>query len=264
MPGWSVANVTSTTIATSGRSENAVVRAPPKVISSCATATAKTSPGAPPASATSRAASQRDVAAEPVVHRARDEAVVGQLDRLAGDHRDVADAHQRARLVAVGRADVDVQVLELRDLLAVVVAQQVDRLLADHAGDDAVARGDLDALADEDHRVPAADAGEPQEAVVVDVVDDQADLVDVADDRRRTARRPCPRTRATVEPTVSRVTSANAGGRLAEDGRRGLLVARGPGGGQQLVESVRQRHAARQVTAPSSWRSTNGRMPPCW
>ena len=35
MPGASVANVTSTTIAMSGRSEYAVVRAPPKVISSC-------------------------------------------------------------------------------------------------------------------------------------------------------------------------------------------------------------------------------------
>ena len=39
-PGWSVANVTSTAIATSGFSENAVVRAPPKVISSWATASA--------------------------------------------------------------------------------------------------------------------------------------------------------------------------------------------------------------------------------
>ena len=38
MPGASVAYVTSTTIATSGRSANAVVRAPPKVISSWATA----------------------------------------------------------------------------------------------------------------------------------------------------------------------------------------------------------------------------------
>ena len=57
VPGASVANVTSTTTAMSGRSEYAVVRAPPKVISSCVTAAAATSPGAPPASATSRAAS---------------------------------------------------------------------------------------------------------------------------------------------------------------------------------------------------------------
>ena len=37
--------------------EYAVVRAPPNVISSCVTATAYTSPGAPPDDATSRAAS---------------------------------------------------------------------------------------------------------------------------------------------------------------------------------------------------------------
>ncbi len=91
--------------------------------------------------------------------------------------------HARARVVAVLGADVDVQVLELGRLLALLVLEQVDRLLADHAGDRALARGDLDPLADEDHRVPAADAAEPQEAVVVDVVDDQADLVDVADHR---------------------------------------------------------------------------------
>ena len=38
-PGASVANVTSTAMATSGRSANAVVRAPANVISSCATPT---------------------------------------------------------------------------------------------------------------------------------------------------------------------------------------------------------------------------------
>ena len=55
--GWSVANVTSTTITRSGSSENAVVRAPANVISSCVTASAHTSAVASPASATSRAAS---------------------------------------------------------------------------------------------------------------------------------------------------------------------------------------------------------------
>ena len=77
---------------------------------------------------------ERDEAAEPVVQRARDEPAVGQLDGLAGDHRDVADAHLRARLVAVLGADVDVQALELRGLLARLLGlEQVDRLLADHA-----------------------------------------------------------------------------------------------------------------------------------
>ncbi len=57
MPGASVAWVTSTTIATSGRTACANVRAPAKVISSWTAATATTSPAAPPASATRRAAS---------------------------------------------------------------------------------------------------------------------------------------------------------------------------------------------------------------
>ena len=43
---------------------------------------------------------------------------------------------------------------------------------------------DLEPLADEHDRVPAADRREPQVAVVVDVVDDQPDLVDVAGDRQ--------------------------------------------------------------------------------
>src|SRR3954452_21977380 len=57
-PGCVVSKVTSTTIATSGSSENAVVAAPARVISSCTAATAATGPGAPPASATSRATSR--------------------------------------------------------------------------------------------------------------------------------------------------------------------------------------------------------------
>ena len=51
-----------------------------------------------------------DEAAEPVVHRARDDPAVRVLERLAGDHGDIADADAAARVVAVLRADVDVQV----------------------------------------------------------------------------------------------------------------------------------------------------------
>ena len=76
-------------------------------------------------------------------------------------------------------------------------------------GSGAVARDELDALADEDLRVPAADADEAQEAVVVDVRDDQADLVDVADDREeRRASAVVPGTRATAEPMMSTDTSS--------------------------------------------------------
>ena len=77
-------------------------------------------------------------------------------------------------------ADVDVQLANLGDLLAVLVSQQVDRLLPDDAPDHAIARGQRHTLTDEDLRVPAADGRKPQVAVVVDVGDDHADLVDVA------------------------------------------------------------------------------------
>ena len=74
---------------------------------------------------------------------------------------------------------------ELDHLLALVGLEQVDRFAADDAGDDPVAGADLDPLADQDLRVPAADRGEPEEALLVDVGDREADLVDVADDRQQ-------------------------------------------------------------------------------
>ena len=249
------------------------MRAPAKVISSCVDRDADDVAGRAAGLGDEPRRLEGDEAAEPVVERARDEAAVRVLERLARDHGDVADADQRARLVAVLRADVDVQVAQLGHLLALLVAQQVDRLLAHHARHDAAARGDLDALADEDHRVPAADAAEPEEAVVVDVADDQADLVDVADHGEQRAVRGALRRARRVEPTVSCVTSANAARRLAENGGGGLLVAGRPGRGQQLAEDVgdaacergRARRRARQPRPrASNWRSTNGRMPPCW
>ena len=54
------------------------------------------------------------------------------LQRLGVDHRHVADAYELARLLSVASADVDVQLADLRHLLAILVAQQVDRLLAHH------------------------------------------------------------------------------------------------------------------------------------
>ena len=76
---------------------------------------------------------QRDVGAEAVVHRARDQALAGERERLGGDHDRVADADQLGGLVAVGGADVDVQALELDHLLALLGIEQVQRLAADDA-----------------------------------------------------------------------------------------------------------------------------------
>src|SRR5947208_2573598 len=81
-------------------------------------------------------------------------------------------------------AHVHVEVFQLHDFFALLaVAHQVDRLAPDHAGDAAVASHHLDPLSDQDLRVPPADAGEVEKALVVVVGDDQPDLVDVADHR---------------------------------------------------------------------------------
>src|SRR6185503_6400554 len=122
-----------------------------------------------------------------------------------------------------------------------LLLEQVDRLLADDAGYGAVARGDLDPLADEDDRIPAADPAEPEEALVVDVVDDQPDLVDVPDDREQ---------RAVAGPLHARDGGADGvvadvgecGGGVAEHGRGGLLVTGRAGGGEELAEDVGDRH----------------------
>ena len=159
--------------------------APPwRPISSWTAATPATSAVQPAALVAATRDLERDVGAEPVVQRARDQPARRRArSGSASDHDRIADPQQLERLVAVGGADVDVQAVELDRLLLLLVLQQVDRLAADHPGDDAVAGLHLDPLADQDLRVPAADRQEPGEALLVDVGDRQPDLVDVADDR---------------------------------------------------------------------------------
>src|SRR5689334_17410971 len=66
----------------------------------------------------------------------------------------------------------------------------MDGLLADDAEDVAAAPEKADALPDEDLRIPPTNRRRIHEAVVVDVLDDEADLVDVTveHDGRRAAR----------------------------------------------------------------------------
>jgi hypothetical protein len=134
-----------------------------------------------------------------------------------------------------------VQLLDASDLLALVVLEQVDRLLAHDAGDLPAARLEQHALADEDLRVPAADAAEAQEAVVVDVRDDETDLVDVADDRQRRAaggsRHPRPHRAHHVGDDLG-----ERGGRVAEHGSRRRLVARWTVSGDERAQNRRDRH----------------------
>src|SRR3954452_23959476 len=245
IPGASVAKVTSTTMATPGSSANALVVAPANVISSCATATAATSPGAPPPAVGRDQARrlERHERPQPVVHGARHHALAQQLYRLSRDHRDVADADDRPGLVSVLGPDVDVQVLELGLLLALLVLEQVDRLLAHDALKGAVTRDHLDPLADEDLRVPPADAPKPQVALVVDVADDEADLVDVADHDRQGpvagALDPRHRRAHDIARDLGELIR-----RFAPHARRRGLVAGRAGSGEKRAQDVGERHRA--------------------
>jgi hypothetical protein len=81
-----------------------------------------------------------------------------------------------------------VHAFQLDDLLALVGFEQVDRLAPDDARDEPVFAAHLDSLPDEDLRIPAADRREPEKALLVNVGDDEADLVDVADHRQQRRR----------------------------------------------------------------------------
>ena len=128
------------------------------------------------------------------------------------------------------------QIGQLGDLLAVVGLEEVDRLLADDPGDEPRAGEHLDALADEDLRVPPADGAEPQQPLVVDVGDDQADLVDVGDDgEQRTVARPGDRRDARAHDVADHAGREALGRRPPDGGGRGLR-ARRAGGGEQVVQ----------------------------
>jgi hypothetical protein len=108
------------------------------------------------------------------------------------------------------------------------------RLLSDHAGDRAVLGEDADALGDEHGGDPAADAAEPQVALVVDVGDDQADLVDVAEHGHRLLAVRVDRRVAGAERVAVDVGEA---GRVLAPDRGGLaLVAGRPCGLEEVSE----------------------------
>src|SRR4051794_30732908 len=68
---------------------------------------------------------ERHIDAEPVVETAGGELAPFERERVGRDYGRVSDPDALERLVAVGGADVDVHVAELRDLLALLVAQQM-------------------------------------------------------------------------------------------------------------------------------------------
>ena len=90
-------------------------------------------------------------------------------------------------------------------------------------------------LAEQDLRVPAADRREVQKALLVDVSDDEADLVDVADDREE---RLCVGIADPRDGGAERVARAHVGERcgIAPDVVRGALVAGGPRGTEKVAQ----------------------------
>ncbi len=118
----------------------------------------------------------------------------------------------------------------------------MDRLAADHAVDRPVASRDADALADQHHGVPAADLAEAQVAVVVDVRDVDADLVDVADHGQGQAAPGAGDTRHRGADVVASYLRREALAAGTPDARGGALVTRRAGGGQQVVEQFGRWH----------------------
>jgi hypothetical protein len=95
-------------------------------------------------------------------------------DRVTG-----ADVELLAHVPVARRADVEVHVLDLEHLLAVLVAQLVRRLAADHTQHVAASRLDDEALTQHDVAPPAAERQEADEALLAHVAHHEADLVEV-------------------------------------------------------------------------------------
>ena len=91
----------------------------------------------------------------------------------------IADSHQLLRLVRVGSADVDPQVVFVRYFGAIRCFHQVNGLFAQHAQDRPLRRVDAHLAARHDLQVKAADGVKVQIAFVVDVNDLETQLVGV-------------------------------------------------------------------------------------
>src|SRR5262249_32690113 len=124
---------------------------------------------------------------DPVVDRARDQAIVRKLDGSRVDHTRIAYAKPLLGFASRGCADVDPEVGHLRGLVSILGLDEVNGLLAYDTKHVAVPADEADSLPDEDLRIPSADWRDEDVAVFVDVGDDHTDLIDVPreHDRRR-------------------------------------------------------------------------------
>ena len=177
---------------------------------------------------------ERDVDAGAVVQRPRRDAPVRELERRRDEHHRVAGRDERARLLPVLRADVDVELAPL-DLLVVL------HLARDHAGDGAVLRPDLDALAVGDVRAPAAELVHGDQRVVGDVRDRGADHVQVREERQQ---RPVALAARDQVADRVRLDLGDVADGVSHRVERELLVPGGPVRAQQAVEELREGHRA--------------------
>jgi len=96
----------------------------------------------------------------------------------------VADPHLGGRVGLALGADVEPQLLEHHDLLPLVLVEQVDRFAADHPRERPRVGPQRHRLPDQLLRVPTADRLGIDEAVVIDVGHQHADLVAVTGEQQ--------------------------------------------------------------------------------
>ena len=174
-----------------------------------------------------------------------------QRERRAVPERRVPGTHELLELVAVLRADVEDEIVEL-DRLALLAPAAALLLHARHhdAGQRPVSREHVDPLADHHGRVEAAELADGGHAVVAEVRDDGADLVDVADDRERRAAGRARHAHPRAAEHVGR-DLADRRGSLPPHGRDGALLPGRTGRRQQALEQLGKRHGRRDTTCAS-------------
>jgi hypothetical protein len=149
---------------------------------------------------------------------------------------------------------------QLGAFVSVVAAHQVGRLAPDDAGDVPAARQNQHPLADQDLGVPAADRAEGEGAVVVDVGDDQADLVDVPGQQHllRARRDIGPQAGDGVAVHIGRHLGAEALGLGPPDAGRLDLVVRRPRRFQQVGQECFRLFAHRAPLVSAECRVLSG------
>ena len=198
----------STAIAAPGSSPKALARAPCRPISSCTEATARTRRRRAARLGDAARRLEHDVGADPVVHRPRGEAAARELSG-AVEHHPVADPDERARLVRVVGAEVDMEVIVLDRRAVLQVLSGASRSAREHARHLRPVVENEDALADQHLGVVAADDREREQprsstCVIASPISSTWPISAIVGPLPR------PATRANDEPIASVVTSANA------------------------------------------------------